>query len=142
MVRAWTPGQHLGLLYVPKGAASLSSHPWNVGTNPDLAFVSFGQDNRLPDRRVLRKFPRSQHRPSVITPPRLKVHVHSDPVKRWNFRKADWKRICLLTGESVERLPPPDTTKSRRHAKKFARACYLRITMYPTCRSHELCAML
>jgi len=29
-------------------------------------------------------------------------------VKHWNFRKADWKRFCLLTGESVERLPPPD----------------------------------
>jgi len=33
--------------------------------------------------------------------------AHSDLVKRWNFHKADWKR--LLTGESVERLPPPDT---------------------------------
>jgi len=29
---------------------------WNVGTNPDLAFASFGQDSRLPDRRVLGKF--------------------------------------------------------------------------------------
>jgi len=31
-------------------------------------------------------------------------------VKRWNFRKADWKRFCLLTDESVERLLPPDTS--------------------------------
>jgi len=31
-------------------------------------------------------------------------------VKRWKFRKADWKRFCLLTDESVERLPPPDTS--------------------------------
>ena len=44
-------------------------------------------------------------------PPRLKVPTHSDPVKRWNFRKADWNRFCLLlTGESVQRLPPPDAT--------------------------------
>jgi len=40
----------------------------------------------------------------------LKVPAYSDPVKRWNFRKADWKRFCLRTGEWVERLPPPDTT--------------------------------
>jgi len=31
-------------------------------------------------------------------------------MKRWNFRKADWQRICLLTGKSVERLSPPDTS--------------------------------
>jgi len=37
------------------------------------------------------------------------VPAHSDPVRRWNFRKAVGKRFCLLTGESVERLPPPDT---------------------------------
>jgi len=48
-----------------------------------------------------RKFPLSQHQPSVITAPRFKVPAHSDPVKRWNFRKTDWKRFCLLTGESI-----------------------------------------
>jgi len=72
---------------------------------PDLAFASFGQDRRVPG-----KFPRSQHRPSLVTPPKHKVPAHSDPVKRWNFRKADWKRFCLLTDESVEKLPPPDTS--------------------------------
>ena len=75
-----------------------------------MAFASFGQDSRLPDRRVLGKFPRSQHRPSLIMPPKLKVPANSDPVKRWNCRKADWKCFCLLTDESVERLPPPDTS--------------------------------
>ena len=96
-------------MYNPKETASFFSRRWNVGTNPDLAFASFGQDSRLPDRRVLGKFPRSQHRLSLITPPRLKVPAHSDPVKCWNFRKADWKHFCLLKGESVERLPPLDT---------------------------------
>ena len=36
-----------------------------------------------------RKVPRSQHRPSLITPPRFNVSAHSDPVKCWNFRKAE-----------------------------------------------------
>jgi len=97
------------MLYNPKETASFFSRRWNVGTNPDLAFASFDQDSRLQDRRVLGKFPRSQHRPSLITLPRFKVPALSDPVKRWNFCKADWKRFCLLTGESLERLPPPDT---------------------------------
>jgi len=43
-------------------------------------------------------------------PPRLNVAAYRDPVKRCNFRKADWKRFCFLTIKSVERLPPPDTT--------------------------------
>ena len=45
----------------------------------------------------------------IATPPRFKVPAQSDPVKRWNFRKADWKRFCFLKGESVKKLPPPDT---------------------------------
>jgi len=107
----WATSNNLGLLSNPNEAVSFSSHRRNVYTNPDLALASFGQDNRLPDRRVLGNFPRSQHRPSRIMPPRLKVPTHSDPVKRWNFRKADWNRFCLLlTGESVQRLPPPDAT--------------------------------
>ena len=40
-------------------------------------------------------------------------------MKRWNFRKADWKRSCLLTGQSVERLPPPDTSNIERAYQDF-----------------------
>ena len=109
----------LGLLQNPKETASFFSRRWNVGTNPDLAFANFGQDSRLPDRSVLGKFPRWQHRPSLITPPRLKVPAHSDSVKRSNFRKADWKRFYFLTGESVERLPPPDTLDIDRAYQDF-----------------------
>ena len=81
--------------------------------------MSLGQDSRPPDRRVLRKFPRSQHRPSLTTPPKLKVPAYSDPVKRWNFRKAYWKRFCLLTDECVERLPPPETSNIERAYQDF-----------------------
>jgi len=122
----WATVNNLWLLYDAKEAAIFGR--WNVGTNPDLAFASVGQDNRLLDRRVLGKFPRSQHLPSLITLPKLKVPAYSDLVKKWSFRKSDWKRFCLLTGESVERLPPSDTTQqtSRRHTKNFARAYYPR----------------
>ena len=46
-----------------------------------------------------------------MTPPRLKVPAHSNPVKHWDFCKADWKRFCLHTCESVERLPFADIFK-------------------------------
>jgi len=108
----------LGLFYNPKETASFS-HRWNVGINPDLAFASFGQDSRLPDRRVLAKLPRSQHRLSLVTPQKLKAPAHSDPVKRWNFRKDNWKRFCLFTDESVERLPPPDISNIERAYQDF-----------------------
>ena len=122
---SWATSNNLGLLYNPKETASFFSHRWNVGTNQALAFASFGQDSRLPYRVVLGKFLRSPHRPSLITPPKLKLPAHSDPVKRWNFRKADWKRFCLLTDESVERLPPLAHQILRGHTRIFARAYYL-----------------
>ena len=40
-------------------------------------------------------------------------------MKRWNFRRAKWKRFCLLTGKSVERLLPPDTPDIERAYQDF-----------------------
>ena len=111
---SWATFNNLGLLYNPKETASFFSRRWNVDTNLDLAFASLSQDSR-----VLGKFPRSQHRPSLITPPRFKVPAHSDPVKRWNFRKADWQRFCLLTRESAKGLPPPETPDIERAYQDF-----------------------
>jgi len=123
----WPTSNNIGMLYKPKETASFFSRRWNVGTNPDLALESLGLESRLPDSGVLGTFLLSQHRPSLITPPRFKVPANSDPVKRWNFRKADWKRFCLLTGECVERLPPPDTPNIEKAYQIYAWACYLRL---------------
>ena len=57
-------------VFIP-ATASFYSGRWNTGTNPDLAFTSIGPNSCLPDRHVLDKFPRLQHRPSLITPPRF-----------------------------------------------------------------------
>jgi len=54
-----------------------------------------------------------------MAPPSLKVPAHSDPVKRWNDRKAVWKCFYLLTDESVERFPPPDTSNIERAYQDF-----------------------
>ena len=105
----WASINCLALLYNAKDAASFYSGRWNTGTNPDLAFASVGPNSRLPDRRVLEKFPRSQHRPSLITPPRFAMAVPSMPVKRWNFRKAKWSHYIALTNKFAKTLLPPDS---------------------------------
>ena len=105
----WASINCLALLYNAKDAASFYSGRWNTGTNPDLAFPSVGPNSLLPDRRVLKKFPRSQHRPSLITPPRFATAVPSMPVKRWNFRKAKWSHYIALTNKFEKILLPPDS---------------------------------
>ena len=78
----WASINCLALLHHAKDAASFYSGRWNTGINPDLAFASKGPNSRLPDRRVLEKFSRSQHRLSLITPPKFAMAVPSMPVNR------------------------------------------------------------
>ena len=107
---AWLTGQVLIVfLYNAKDAASFYSGRWNTGTNPDVVFASVGPNSRLPNRCVLEKFPRSQHRPSLITPPRFAMAMPSMPVKQWNFRKSKWSRYIALTNKFVKTLLPRDS---------------------------------
>jgi len=91
----------------------------------------------------LEKFSQSQHRPSLITPPRLKIPAYSNPVKCWNFHKADWKCFCLLTGDSVERLSPLDTTNIEKAYHEFCKSLLFaaKQCIYPMRPSQELCAI-
>ena len=107
---AWASSNNLALLHDPKDEPSFHSGRWNTGTSPDLAFTTVGPDSRLPYRRVLEKFPRLQHRTSLITPPRLSLPVPGRPVKRWNFRKANWSHYDSLTNKLARNLPSPDST--------------------------------
>ena len=114
-VSAWLTGHWasincLALLYNAKDTASFYSGHWNTGTNPDLAFTSVGPNSCLPDRRVLEKFPRSQHRPLLITPPRFAMAVPSMPIKRWNFRKAKWSHYIALTNKFAKTLVVRDAS--------------------------------
>ena len=66
-------------------------------------------DSRLPDRRILGKFPRSQDQPSLISPPKLAHPKPSKPVKRWNFRKANWDHYSILTNKLAKSIPPSES---------------------------------
>ena len=75
----WASINRLAFLCNRKDSASSHSGRWNSGIDPDLAFASVDSDSHLPNRRVLEKFSRSQHRPSLITLPRFALSVPSMP---------------------------------------------------------------
>ena len=102
---AWVSSNNLALLHDPKDEPSFHSGRLNTGTNLALSFTTVGPDSRLSYRRVLEKFPRSQHQPSLTTPPRLSLPVSGKTVKRWNFRKANWSHYNSLTNTLARNLP-------------------------------------
>jgi len=89
-VRAWTPGKHQATLdccitqrkqpasLTDRTSAPIQTWPSRVSARTaDCRTDVFWESSR-----------RSQHQPSLIASPKLKVPAHSDPVKRWNYRKA------------------------------------------------------
>ena len=54
-------------------------------------------------------FPRSQHRPSIITHDALIKPTPSAPTLRWNFRKAHWDDFTKDTCKLLSELPDPNT---------------------------------
>ena len=75
----------------------------------NLAFASVDLDSRLPDRRILGKFPRSQRQPSLISPLKLAHPKPSKPVKRRNFGEANWGHYSNLTNKLAKSIPPPES---------------------------------
>ena len=98
---AWANLNGLVPLHDPKDMATFYSGRSNTGTNPDMTFFRVGPDSRVPDRCILEKFPRSQHRPSLFVPPRFALSVLSKPAKLWNFLKANWSHYYALTNKQV-----------------------------------------
>ena len=91
------------LLYDPKEPPSFFSARWNTYTNPGLPFAVGRSCDPKPERRIIDRFPRSHHRrPSIIKVPSLVQPIAGKPVKRWNFRKANWE---LFTAEIERRTP-------------------------------------
>ena len=91
-------------------ALSFFSGRWNIGTNPDLVFASVDLNSSELDRRTLEKFPKSQHRLSLIAASKNLAPVPSEPHKRWNFRKTNWELYGLITNHLSQELPSPDSS--------------------------------
>ena len=86
----WASNTDVTLLYDLEQPRSFRSARWGTSTNPDLGFANLGT---CASRRVLECFPKSQHRPSIIESSTTINSVPTRPVKRWNFRKADWAKF-------------------------------------------------
>ena len=105
----WASTANAQLLFDPKEPPTFYSSRWNTFTNPDLAFAILHSNDPMPERRVIDRFPRSHHRPSVIGMPSLVQPLSGKPVRRWNFRKAKWDVFAAETERTSTSLPDPDT---------------------------------
>ena len=106
----WASTADAVLQFNPKEPHSFISRRWNTETNPDLAFTKVIGQESLPVWRILDRFPYSQHCPSLITTPLLVQLMEGKPVRRWNFRKANWSDFTNSTNTAAKSLPVPSAT--------------------------------
>lgn len=104
----WASACGVHLLFDHKEPVSFHSVRWNTTTNPDLAFVNLNGPSL--HCVVFDRFPKSQHRPSLITPHNPSETIATKPVKRWNFHKAYWDLFKGLTDTEASNLPEPTST--------------------------------
>ena len=91
---------------------------WKSDTNQDLALARIETSCQHPNRRVLGKFLPSQHRLFLITASH-RITTTSKLVKRWNFRKANWKRYGTITNNLAKKLPLPDARNANTAYQAF-----------------------
>lgn len=104
----WMIREDFSLLLNASDPGTFHSARWNRSYTPDLCFVSKDNEgNTLPaNRRILRGFPNSQHRPIIVRIGLTVPLVRADKRNRWNFGKADWEQYQQLVDQTVARIPP------------------------------------
>ena len=100
----WASYTDVTLLYDYKQPRSFCSAQWGTSSNPDLGFANLGT---CASRRVLERFPKSQHRPSIIGSSTTINEVPTRHVNRCNFRKADWAKFTDRLNSAANKLPGP-----------------------------------
>jgi len=86
----------------------------------------FRPGQQIAGQMCSRKVPAVITSPCLITPPKHKAPGHSDPVKRWNFCKADWKRFAFSQMNLLRDCHLQTHQTLRGHTRIFARTYYLR----------------
>ena len=106
-IAGWANDGNLHLLYSPHDRGTFVSARWGREYNPDLVFVTTDRhQSPLPaQREVLPNFPKSQHRPVLITTGRTIPIINSLPKPRWNFQKADWEGYSQYIERMCNRIP-------------------------------------
>ncbi|KAK3870172.1 hypothetical protein Pcinc_011237 [Petrolisthes cinctipes] len=122
-VELWALNQGLTLLHDAKQKPSFLSARWRRGYNPDLAFVTSRHSNTF-EKLVLDLVPRSQHRPLAIDiRPIIRPHM-GKPIKRFNFRKANWAKFTSMLDAAINSINAcPDNYETfKNHVWKSATA--------------------
>ncbi|KAK3883799.1 hypothetical protein Pcinc_011924 [Petrolisthes cinctipes] len=122
-VELWALNQGLTLLHDAKQKPSFLSARWRRGYNPDLAFVTSRHSNTF-EKLVLDPVPRSQHRPLAIDiRPIIRPHM-GKPIKRFNFRKANWAKFTSMLDAAINSINAcPDNYETfKNHVWKSATA--------------------
>lgn len=104
----WIEAHDLYLHHDAKDRKSFHSARWKRDYNPDLC-ISSTDHNSVPlntVRKVLNDFPRSQHRPVLITTGIEILSTSSLNKPRWNFQKANWLEYSKLVNRHLRWIPP------------------------------------
>lgn len=104
----WAEGEKLYLSYDAKEPKTFRSARWHTDTNPDLCFLSTDK-NTLPmshTRKVLKGFPRSQHRPTIVKTGLEIPIINSTNKPRWNFKKANWDQFKKEVDSNLRWVAP------------------------------------
>lgn len=103
----WAESTNLFLVHDLKDLPSFHSARWQRKSNLDLCFVSRDNLDRplTTSRKVIKNFPRSQHRPVIITIGTQVSAVNSMPKPRWNFQKADWPSFTARVESNIRFIP-------------------------------------
>ena len=76
----WAYSAEAVIRYDPKEPPSFFSARWSTYTNPDLVFAVGRSCDPNPERRIIDRFPRSHHRPSIIKVTSLVQPIAGKPV--------------------------------------------------------------
>jgi hypothetical protein len=79
-------------------------------------------NNPAPYWLTLNRFPKSQHIPSLIVSSCFINNTPTRPIKRWNFRKADWDKYNQLISSGFKQIP---SISSLDHELAYSSFCKL-----------------
>lgn len=108
LVMNWATTNSLCLVFDAKDDTTFFSQAHQSGSNPDLCFVSCDvEGDPLPTtRKVLMRFPNSQHRPILYEIGISIPMISSVQRPRWNFQKARWDPFKKHLDDVVRFIPP------------------------------------
>ena len=143
----WEPGllgdiQQPWTVVQPQGNSQFLFSPLECWHQPRLGLHEFQPEQPTAGQTCPRKVPVVTMSALPHNGTKIQGSCPQQSGEALELSQGHWKCFCLLTGESVERLPPPDTLDIERAYQNFCESLLSAAKQYPTWPSEELCAML